>query len=253
MNKGVCKFCGGEKELIKAHIIPRNFYINYKQDKYRSVDLNTGKWEQRQCGAYDKNILCSDCDNGVFKKFDDEGYRILLQECKNHTEKNYNNSILYHFKKNDFNYLLLRKFFISILWRASISNIEEFKFVNLGKYEELAKQILLGNSNNENLFNVIIFKSPNNKKFNKIVSIQKGRFYSATTYTIFMASFNIVVIINASGLPLTVKNIFNQLFLSENELYILETEEIYEDKMQYFYKIIKKGKSNFGKEIKCKV
>ena len=51
MNKGVCKFCGGEKELIKAHIIPRNFYINYKQDKYRSVDLNTGKWEQRQCGA----------------------------------------------------------------------------------------------------------------------------------------------------------------------------------------------------------
>ncbi len=252
MNKGVCRFCGEEKELIKAHIIPRNFYINYKQDKYRSVDLNTGKWEQKQCGVYDKNILCSDCDNGTFKKFDDEGYRILLQEYKNHIIKKCNNSILYCFKENDFNYLLLRNFFISIIWRASVSSIEDFKSVDLGKYEEYARQILLGNLDDEKLFNVIIFKSPNNKKFNKIVSIQKGRFYSATTYTIFMASFNIVVIINSSGLPLTVKNKFNQLFLSEKELYILETEEIYEDKMQYFYKIIKKGKSNIGKESKCK-
>lgn len=29
---GICKFCGQEKKLIKAHIIPRHSYLNYKNE-----------------------------------------------------------------------------------------------------------------------------------------------------------------------------------------------------------------------------
>ena len=38
MNKyTICKFCGKEKKLIKAHIIPRNFYLARKNDKLISI------------------------------------------------------------------------------------------------------------------------------------------------------------------------------------------------------------------------
>lgn len=31
---GICKFCGQEKKLIKAHIIPKKFYLGLSEDKY---------------------------------------------------------------------------------------------------------------------------------------------------------------------------------------------------------------------------
>ena len=36
--KNTCKFCGQEKKLIKAHIIPKNFYLDYKKEQYMSID-----------------------------------------------------------------------------------------------------------------------------------------------------------------------------------------------------------------------
>ena len=68
--KNTCKFCGQEKKLIKAHIIPKNFYLDYKKEQYMSVDSLSGKFKIQQNGAYDKNILCSDCDGKILGKFD---------------------------------------------------------------------------------------------------------------------------------------------------------------------------------------
>ncbi len=73
-----CKFCGQEKKLIDAHIIPKNFYLMRKKDRYLCINSKTCKYIIQQKGGYDSNILCGDCDNHILGEFDKEGYRILL-------------------------------------------------------------------------------------------------------------------------------------------------------------------------------
>jgi len=50
----ICKFCGKEKKLIGAHIIPRKFYLNYESEHYQSIDPFEGKSKTQQAGAIDK-------------------------------------------------------------------------------------------------------------------------------------------------------------------------------------------------------
>lgn len=35
---GICKFCGQEKKLIKAHIIPIHFYLNYENETFAAFN-----------------------------------------------------------------------------------------------------------------------------------------------------------------------------------------------------------------------
>ena len=110
-NIGICKFCGKEKKLIKVHIIPRHFHLNYENETYAAINSKTGNWKPCKTGTYDKNILCADCDGTIIKRFEDEAYRILLNDIYNFAEYKYNQNILYHLTENDFDYMLFRKFF----------------------------------------------------------------------------------------------------------------------------------------------
>lgn len=56
--------------------------------------------------------------------------------------------------------MLFRKFFISVLWRASISKAEDFSNINLGPYEDIALKILESDIEKDNLFKILIFKFP---------------------------------------------------------------------------------------------
>lgn len=55
--KNICKFCGKEKQLIRAHIIPRHFHLNYENETYVAINAQTGNWKQCKTVTYDKNIL----------------------------------------------------------------------------------------------------------------------------------------------------------------------------------------------------
>ena len=77
-----CKYCHKENKLIKAHIIPKKFYLGIKEDKCLCINSKTEKYIIQQQGGYDSNILCGDCDNHILGEFDKEGYRILTaKEC----------------------------------------------------------------------------------------------------------------------------------------------------------------------------
>ena len=109
-SKNICKFCRQQKKLIRAHIIPRHFYLDYKDEQYVSVNSLSGKFKIQQCGAYDKNILCKDCDAKIIGKFDKEGYRILFDEIKKHKLKNVSDDIIYYLTSKDYNFEYLRNF-----------------------------------------------------------------------------------------------------------------------------------------------
>lgn len=238
-NKGKCKFCGEEKNLIKAHIIPRNFYVGRRTEKYRSVDTQTGKWTHCQSGIYDKSILCSNCDGKILKLFDDEAYRVLLNSEYVHPIQENLSSKLFEFRANQFNYKLLRKFFISVLWRASVSNVRDFQSIHLGKYENIALEILKDINEYDNLFKILVFKYPNKGKYNKVLYIDQGRFYKAKTYILILGMFEVVILPNVSSLTINVFNLFNKIFMSEEKLYILEDNNIYQEKLKRLSHFVK--------------
>lgn len=100
------------------------------------LDDNEVHPKKHPIGAYDTGILCSDCDRYI-GEFDEYAINILRDR---EPEEIFDNSDFCKFK--DTNNLLLTKFFLSVLWRASISKHCMFKGVCLGPYENRIKNII---------------------------------------------------------------------------------------------------------------
>lgn len=238
VNNKICKFCGQEKKLIKAHIIPKNFYLNRKHEKYQLVNLfsASGRVTEKQSGAYDKNILCGDCDNKILGEFDKEGYRVLLQEINNHLVAQYfSYKKVYLFTSADFNYDKLRKFFISVLWRASISQLEEFRDINLGLYKHKVLQILKGEQNYESLFKIIILKEPPNRDTNYMVTCAQQNQGDYFAYYLVIAGYHIIIIDDEKHIPADSRNDF----MSKDSLRILEDPWLVKGSRKSFYRTMK--------------
>ena len=235
-NNRICKFCGQEKKLIRAHIIPRKFYLDYKSEKYVGVNPQTGEFVLQQCGLYDKNILCEDCDSKILRIYEEEGYRVLLKEIFNHSAIKETSRTMYHMQIGEFDYHALRRFFITILWRASVSDLEECKYIKLGPYEEKALEILKGQKEYDNLFKILIYKSPEGEDFNKLVFIGKALFKKTPAYVINMAGYFVFVIVNYKNCDIKIKQLYSPYFLNENNLYVIESEYIHQQRLNDFLK-----------------
>lgn len=181
---GICKFCGQERKLIKAHIIPKKFYFGLKDDRYLCISSKNGKFTFQQMGGYDSNILCADCDNQVLGEFDKESYKILLGNFSKYKYEYLYPQKIYQINNGCYDYHKLRKFFISILWRASVSKLEEWSNINLGGYEKKALEILKNEKEHENLFKILIYKNCYNEGVNQEVLIAKGKTSKYKKYVI---------------------------------------------------------------------
>ncbi len=174
-----CRLCNQEKEkLCKAHIAPEALYrYMYPNEKVEGDSLillsgNKNYITRKRIGLYDSNILCAECDNylGVF---DEYGSNILLK-----VEPSIAYSIgqekIYTFGEVDVKKLKL--FFLSILWRASISVLDEYSQTDLSeKFENRLRKMLLDNdAGSFNDFSVIITKfryKSETKKFHKFLQV----------------------------------------------------------------------------------
>lgn len=127
------------EELVKAHIIPAGFgrFI-------RGADANVKMTPERvgvatpQLGEYDSDILCGPCDRflglndeyvlGVCQRFESD-HRKLVQDI---------------FELPGVDCERFCKFILSALWRASISRRPSFASIDLGPYEDRARNVLFG-------------------------------------------------------------------------------------------------------------
>ena len=48
------------------------------------MNVETMKCKHTQMGAYDQNILCTECDNNILGEYDKEGYRVLFGDFNNY-------------------------------------------------------------------------------------------------------------------------------------------------------------------------
>lgn len=226
-NIGICKFCGEEKKLIDAHIIPKNFYLERKKDKYLCINSKTCKYTIQQKGGYDSNILCGDCDNHIIGEFDKEGYKILFGDFSKYKYMQLHPRYrIYQLDNTEFDYGKLRKFFISILWRASISKLEEWSNINLGGYEKKAFEILKGKREYDELFKILIYKNCFAEDINQEVLIAKGKAKTYKKYVIQMAGYRIEIIVDSTRLTNKYKQQYEKYFLNPTYAHIIETPEV---------------------------
>lgn len=128
---GICKFCGQEKKLIDAHIIPKNFYLMRKKDRYLSINSKTCKYTIQQKGGYDSNILCGDCDNHILGEFDKEGYRILFSDFSKYKYEYLHPQRIYQLDNSCYDY---RKYRLKKLKGWFEKDSEEFTVVCFGEH-----------------------------------------------------------------------------------------------------------------------
>ncbi|HEY9824774.1 MAG TPA: hypothetical protein V6D19_04950 [Stenomitos sp.] len=164
----ICRLCGLEKELIKAHIIPRQLYTLIREASIDEPPGAQSPWiyvagmeqarDQCQSGIYDPSILCGECDH-YLGEWDNYGQTFLLNPSflGNHLFDNAGRLTAY--KIAEFDYKQLKLFFMSILWRAEITNHQFFSQIKLVPWEEkLRKMLLAQDPGNENDFSVVLFK-----------------------------------------------------------------------------------------------
>jgi hypothetical protein len=134
---GKCVYCSERKPLVRAHAIPRALLNIPPQSTDGPPELVTNKAgtfpKRVPIGVYDSQILCARCE-ATFSEVDDYGARILLQETDSLVTVPNNDSPEWHVLRS-YNYSILKRFFMAVLWRASVSEHDFYSKVQLGPYE----------------------------------------------------------------------------------------------------------------------
>jgi hypothetical protein len=127
-------------DLVKAHIMPRGFARTIKNDGPNVIIAKKrGVLEANpQLGEYDDGILCASCD-GKLGILDD--YTVEVCRSFETRKQTISRDI---FEMSGFDGDKFSKAILAILWRASISERENFKSVSLGPYEATVRDVVFG-------------------------------------------------------------------------------------------------------------
>lgn len=186
-----CQFCGNEKKLIKAHIIPEGFFRRLYSGEQPLILVTNKAGEYRRrvpIGVYDRTIVCRDCER-IWEPWDNYVQQLLGEQLLNVQVRYDSNGRKLASVVNQFDYKKLKLFFISIIWRASVSNIPFFSRVSLGPFEEVAKTMIYNtNPGSDEDFGVILsrFDHPLGKP---IADPYKTTLLDVNYYRFFLASY----------------------------------------------------------------
>jgi hypothetical protein len=138
-----CRYCDADTKLIEAHIIPEAFF---KELKIASGPLQVlssqveAHPKRSHKGVYDSTILCLDCEKEL-GPFDNYAVEVFLSG-KYAKEGRFKDDDLEGYVISKIDYRMLKLFFLSMLWRASVSESLFFNRISLGPYEEDIKRRL---------------------------------------------------------------------------------------------------------------
>lgn len=141
-NTGTCKLCKKTRELKKSHIIPR-LAIKLIRDE----NLNNRFYElfnkQNKIiqDSPKEHLLCYECEQHLGNN--EKYFKETIHLNRHGTKKAHDGKKL--IVKN-LDYKKIKLFFLSLLWRASISSKPEFENVCIGDNEEIIRKMILNES-----------------------------------------------------------------------------------------------------------
>jgi len=155
-----CKLCDKDRKLVRAHIIPKSLWKPLFNDKHPpAIHSNAPPFNANKSlvGVYDTGIVCAQCES-IFSPWDDYAQKLLLA---NPTGKKYvfKNGQKIAYLETAIDYAKLKLFFISLLWKAAVSNHFFCSRVNVGSFEpQLRKMILEGDPGDPDTFAIMMAK-----------------------------------------------------------------------------------------------
>ena len=187
----LCKGCNQDKKLIKAHIIPASFFRGLKNGG-KPLRLHSTKADtypkRSHVGVYDPGILCSDCEE-VFKAIDDFGYNLLINN-ENDAEQLYHLGQHVGFKFSGVDYQKIKLFFLSILWRASVSKQKFYSKINLGSFEARLKEMIWnGETGGKHDFSFVLGKFEGDGMGRALLDPHPERWYGVKYYRFYLYGY----------------------------------------------------------------
>lgn len=213
----ICKFCGEEKVLINAHIIPKCFFkpLRSYQPGEKPPTIyslkNRRVRKQSQSGIYDKNLVCGDCDQ-IFGSYEAYANDIFIKKFEELVQSPPERSEKFFILQNiDFN--KIRLFVLSILWKASNTRDKCFSQVRLGdKFEQKLKHAILNGGSNDFLCFPIMIRQFQEEFLEKLhVEPMKLRLFDLNAYRFCLGRFSFDVIVDSQNLTRSLDT--QQMFL----------------------------------------
>lgn len=129
--EGTCKLCGIVAPLQRSHIIPRSFYKRAKDGGSQLVVHSAASGRQPLFINADprERLLCFKCEQHFSTSYERWGTRLFFPD---RGQRNLIVDMGSQVKFKDFRYEDTYLFFLSILWRAGVSTLDDFKGVSLG-------------------------------------------------------------------------------------------------------------------------
>lgn len=254
MKKGICQLCGRNTDLIEAHILPKAFYKDLKAIEEQDIHLTSLERQGTiKNGIKDPNILCKDCDN-VIGVLDNAAISFFRKDFspykKRLIDKNTGKSATYFsIPKEAIQTKTIILFFLSFLFRGSISRHPVFQEISLGsKYEKLFREAII-NQTIPREFEVFIglFQDPSSSGGKMSVFPAKTRFEDGTAcYVFYYNLFKIFMKVDNR------KWIINKAFSlnSDNDVIIADLEDFKGSKArQDFVSMLRKVKSIHANKV----
>lgn len=138
-----CSLCLDSTKLIKAHIVPESFYEPLRaRGTPREFSTEPGAFpKKRPIGVYDKTILCAHCDN-FMGRWDGYAAELLCKPLESFgSVEDLKAQQFFCLERVD--YVKLKLFFVSLIWRAHLSTQPFFEQVNLGPFAGVARKMIL--------------------------------------------------------------------------------------------------------------
>lgn len=203
----ICNFCKKPAQLIKSHIVPACFLKgqlnNITEKAFLEVSTKYSHTKKRLIGPYDKNILCLECDRKI-GVYDDYAKALLIDNLADYRN---NSHPFYLIPKDKIDFVKLKKFFISLIWRASISSEGMFNQVLLGSYNNVALASLKNETELEDdIFSVLIFKDAPYIKYQDTITFSATKLAEKKAYKIHFSGYQITVIPKANDMKWNIKD-----------------------------------------------
>lgn len=230
----LCKLCRKDKKLIDAHIVPKALIREVlPPDKKALLVIEKGlHYTPRSwTGEYDSEILCASCDAylGTFEQIGIETLR-SIKSCE--TIVSSVNEQVKVYKLVNFDYVRFKLFFLTLLWKASVSKKSSFEVVSLGLYEEAVRQMLLnkdfGGNHDFSLF-ITVYRPSRLKEYQdvwhilhkSVMSPSKARIEGVTYYEFPVLEYSVYIKVSNQPIP----KLFLPVSLMKNQpLHIFERE-----------------------------
>lgn len=203
----ICRLCqrAGLK-MAKSHIIPAALNHALRGSKKHLEVMNTeeGRTGHTQSGVHDREILCSDCEAklGPYDKYGIE----FLRDRKLEGLKTGPRGQAKWYELSDYEYDKLYLFFVSLLWRASVTTDDFFSDVSLGTLETKAADIINGpDTATRKYFDVMISKFETSKVVHGAERAHYGprriRMGGTNAYSFAFGGYEIIIKATNRSLP----------------------------------------------------